>query len=139
MASFMSPLTNNVRLIGRFVPDELSREGIQAGLRSLLPACCRRMPINVRNPGASPAYEAGQLNPQSWHVDFEGPRGNVKHMTVWATEDPTEVRDRGGTVFRFNPFDLIWFDNFEMEHRQPTTVRHGHRWFACVQCTGENE
>jgi hypothetical protein len=121
------------RVIAQFVPSVFQPEVIQSEMRPLLPDCCRQRNINVRIPSETmPSYTPDQLDPKTWHYDFDGV---CTHMIVWASESPTEILTEEGLELRFNPFDLVWFDNRKAMHRQPRMTQPT-RWFACVQCEG---
>lgn len=120
--------SDEVRIIGRFIPTEFTPEVIQAELRPMLPRCCQSENIGVRIPqGIEPPYDNLQ-----WHHDGMP----AYHMVVWASEMPTEVRDSAGNELQAQPFDIIWFDNVKAEHRQPANTRSDHRWFVAVRCSG---
>jgi hypothetical protein len=57
-------------------------------------------------------------------------------MVVWASEQPTEIRLSDGTEYDAAPFDLTWFDNDRVHHRQPTGTDETRRWFVAVRCSG---
>jgi hypothetical protein len=80
--------------------------------------------LSVRAPG-HPVLDANL----AWHQD-EGPT----HMVVWATAQPTEIRTADGDVMQGDPFDVIWFDNSRVWHRQPLGTDETSRWFVSVRC-----
>src|SRR5690348_6502467 len=95
--------------LGRFIPSSFQSEIIETEIRAFLPKCCRCERVSVRVPmGIEPMYDNLQ-----WHQDGGGPEGVTKHMVVWASEMPTELRDSSGNLLSFEPFDVIWFDNFK--------------------------
>ena len=117
-----------VRILGRFVPSELTTEIIQAEIRPLLPPCCQRERISVRIPqGITPHPDNLE-----WHQDGMP----AYHMVVWANEDHTEVRTSTGELFQAAPYDVVWFDNTKASHRQPTGTDESRRWFVSVRCSG---
>jgi hypothetical protein len=123
-------MNSEAHVICRFVPSRLEPEIIQAELRPLLPTCCRCERISVRIPRESapdPAYDNLQ-----WHQDG----APAHHMVVWASEMPTEIRASSGEELRFEPFDVIWFDNTKVHHRQPMNTDEEKRWFVSVRCSG---
>lgn len=121
-----------VEVIGRFVPSEFTSETIQAGLRTLLPRCCQCENIGVRIPqGIIP-----HPNNLEYHQDGGGTEGTTRHMVVWASEIPTEIRDSSGVELRFKPFDIVWYNNDLAYHRQPRGTNESTRWFAAVRCSG---
>src|SRR4051794_29898596 len=94
-------------VLGRFVPTLLQSEVIEVEMRPLLPACCQRERISVRTPmGIVPHPDNLE-----WHQDGGGPDGTTRHMVVWASEQPTELRASSGERANTRPFDLVWFDN----------------------------
>jgi hypothetical protein len=98
----------------------------------LLPPCCGREAITVREPSeAIPPDENLQ-----WHQDGGGPLGGVKHMVIWSSEMPTELRLSTGEIYPIEPFDMVWYDNWVAFHRQPANTRPRHRWFVAVACGG---
>jgi hypothetical protein len=129
----MSPSTNEIEVLGRFIPSEFTQEVIQAEMRPLLPRCCRCERISVRIPqGIAPHPDNLE-----WHQDGGGDAGTTKHMVIWASETPTEIRDSAGAVFQSQPFELVWFNNCKAHHRQPAGTNESSRWFAAVRCSGE--
>ncbi len=121
-------MDSEAKVIGRFVPSEYTPEVIQAELRRLLPACCACENIGVRRPqGVEPHPDNLE-----WHQDGMP----AYHMVVWANETPTEIKDSSGTELEFAPFDIIWFDNTKVMHRQPRSGNEWTRWHACVRCSG---
>lgn len=118
--------------LGVFRPSLFQSEVIETEIRPLLPKCCRCERISVREPnGIEPMYDNLQ-----WHQDGGGPEGTTRHMVVWASEMPTELRLSDGTLATFEPFDLVWFDNDHAFHRQPENTRPSHRWFVSIRCSG---
>lgn len=123
-------MSDIVRL-GPFVPSRLQSEIIEAELRPLLPPCCARERISVRVPmGLAPHPDNLQ-----WHQDGGGAEGTTRHMVVWASEQPTEIRTAAGETVSF-PGELVWFDNTRVSHRQPAGTDETQRWFAAVRCSG---
>jgi hypothetical protein len=107
-----------IRVLGRFEPAEYTSDAIEQGFRALacLAPCCRRERISVRIPQGIPPPGANL----HWHQDGGGSAGTTHHMVIWASEQPTELRDEDGTVFIPQPGDVVWFDNTIAWHRQPT-------------------
>lgn len=101
-------------------------------LRPYLPPCCQRERISVREPDAL-------IHPDNleWHHDGGGTAGSVRHMVVWASEMPTQVQTASGDEFSGEPFDLVWFNNDIVKHRQPAGTRPSVRWFVSVRCSGD--
>ncbi len=120
------------RVFGHCVPSRLDATVIMDELRPLLPACCQRDKISVREPEAL-------IHPDNlaWHHDGGGTAGSVRHMVVWASEMPTQIQRSDGTEFQGDPFDLVWFNNDVAKHRQPDGTNPSTRWFASVRCSGE--
>src|SRR5262245_31275271 len=119
---------DEVRILGRFVPSELSPEVIQAEIRPLLPACCQRERISVRIPqGITPHPDNLE-----WHQDGMP----AYHMVVWANQDPTEILTSAGEYLRGEPFDVVWFNNEAPRNRQPPGTDETQRWFVSVRCSG---
>lgn len=121
-----------VRVIGHFVPTRLQSEVIESEIRPYLPRCCQLERVSVRIPDARVTVHPDNLE---WHQDGGGVAGTVRHMIVWASEQPTEIRE-GDVVFRGDPYDLVWFDNDTAFHRQPTGTDEGQRWFVSIRCSG---
>lgn len=120
------------RSLGRFVPSAYQSEVIEVEIRKVLPRCCQCERISVRVPmGIEPMYDNLQ-----WHQDGGGVEGTTRHMVVWASEMPTEIKTSDGDEMRFEPLDLIWFDNDKAFHRQPMNTRADQRWFVSVRCSG---
>ena len=118
--------------LGRYIPSEFTESVIECGIRALLPSCCSLERISIRVPmGIEPHYDNLQ-----WHQDGGGIAGTVRHMVVWASEMPTEIKSSLGEIFAFRPFDLIYFDNDKAFHRQPVNTRPHDRWFVSVRCSG---
>lgn len=122
-------------MLGVFIPSRLQSEIIEAELpkTNLLPNCCSRERISVRVP--DPRVTAHPDNLQ-WHQDGGGVKGTTRHLVVWATEQPTEIQLPDGEVFIGKPYELIWFDNDVVFHKQPTGTDEGTRWFVAVRCSG---
>lgn len=123
----------DVRVLGRFQPSALQSEVIERELPPYLPACCARERISVRTPDARVTAHPDNLQ---WHQDGGGLAGTTRHMIVWANEQPTELQLPDGSVFIGDPFDLVWFDNDVVLHRQPTGTDEGRRWFTAIRCSG---
>jgi hypothetical protein len=125
-----------IRVLGRFEPAEYTSDTIEQGVRALacLPPCCRRERISVRVP--QPDAEAPHPNNLEWHQDGGGAEGTTQHMVIWASEQPTELRDADGTLFAAQPGELVWFDNTVAWHRQPRGTDETRRWFVAIRCSG---
>ena len=122
-----------VRVLGRFIPSEWTSETIEREIRPLLPSCCRCERVSVRVPqGILPHPDNLE-----WHQDGGGAEGTTKHMVVWASEHPTELRSSGGELRTAQPGDVVWFDNTKAFHRQPRGTDETRRWFVSVRCSGE--
>lgn len=122
-----------VRVLGRFVPSALQSEILETEIRPHLPACCARERVSVRIPDPRVSVHPDNLQ---WHQDGGGTAGTVRHMIVWASEQPTEIRRADGSVFIGEPYDLVWFNNDVAHHRQPAGTDEGRRWFLGVRCSG---
>lgn len=105
-------------------------------LRPLLPPCCQRERISVREPDARTSVHPDNL---AWHQDGGGVLGTVRHMIVWASETPTQIKLSDGTEFCGEPYDLVWFNNDIVYHRQPAGTDEGARWFVSIRCSGDPE
>lgn len=121
-----------MRVLGSCVPCRLDATVIMDSIRPMLPSCCQRERISIREPGAL-------VHPDNleWHHDGGGTAGTVRHMVVWATEMPTEIKRTDGTECSGQPYDLIWFNNDLAKHRQPKGTNPETRWFASVRCSGD--
>lgn len=122
-----------VAIIGRFVPSALQSERIETEIKAHLPPCCARERVSVRIPQPTVTAHPNNLE---WHQDGDGRAGTIRHMVVWASEQPTEIRRSDGSVFVGEPFDLVWFDNDVAQHRQPTGTNEQQRWFVGIRCSG---
>lgn len=122
-----------MRVLGRFVPSALQSECLETEIKALLPACCARERVSVRIPDPRVPVHPDNL---AWHQDGGGVAGTTRHMVVWASEQPTEIRLPDESVFVGEPFDLVWFDNDVVKHRQPAGTDEGRRWFLAVRCSG---
>lgn len=121
-----------VVVLGRFVPSAFHAETIEAEIRPLLPLCCQRERISVRIPqGILPHPDNLE-----WHQDGGGAEGTTRHMVIWASEDPTEVRTSANVVCSTRSCDLVWFDNTRCWHRQPRGTDETRRWFVSIRCSG---
>ncbi len=122
----------DMRVIGHCVPTRLDASIIMAELRPLLPPCCQRDKISVREPGS-------MIHPDNlaWHHDGGGTAGSVRHMVVWASEMPTQIQSADGAEMSGEPYDLVWFNNDVAKHRQPEGTNPDTRWFAAVRCSGD--
>lgn len=121
-----------IRSLGIFRPSEMKIETIQSELRPLLPRCCRSENISVAAHNQTVIHEDNR----QWHQDGGGKLGTVRHMVVWATEDPTYMRGSDGAEYRGLPFELMWFNNDTVFHRQPPDIHPESRWFAAIRCSG---
>jgi hypothetical protein len=126
------------RVLGVFVPSRLQSEVIEAEIRPLLPPCCARERIGVRTPHEhAPAPAPANLE---WHQDGRHPgqtiEGTTRHIVVWASEQPTEIRTSIGEEFTAQPYELVWVDNDVACHRQPRGTNEQQRWFLAVRCSG---
>lgn len=121
-------------VLGRFAPSALDPDRIQAEIRPALPPCCQRERVSVRVP--DPRAEDPPDDNLQWHQDGGGPAGTTKHMVVWASETPTELRLPDGSYFTPAPYDLVWFDNCVCWHRQPPGTDKTRRWFVAIRCSG---
>lgn len=123
-----------IRVLGRFEPTEWTIDAVEQEFRALpcLPACCRREKVSVRIPqGVAP-----HPNNLEWHQDGGGAEGTTRHMVVWASETPTELRDADGAVFIAAPGEVVWYDNTQAFHRQPRGTNESSRWFVAIRCSG---
>lgn len=125
---------SEVRVLGKFVPSTFQSEVIEAEIRSLLPPCCKRERVSVRVPhDRAPQPPPANLE---WHHDGGGSLGTTRHMVVWATEQPTEIKTSEGELFTAEPLELVWFNNDLAFHRQPRGTNEKRRWFVSVRCSG---
>jgi len=125
-------MSGEFKVLGRYLPSAYQSEIIEDEIRSFLPGCCKCERISVRVPnGLDPAY-----NNLQWHQDGGGAEGTTRHMVVWASEMPTQLKMSDGLEFTPSPFEVIWFDNDKAFHRQPTGTRPDQRWFVSVRCSG---
>lgn len=122
-----------VRVLGSFAPTLWFPDDLERAFRALpfLPACCRRERVSVRVPQGLPTHPDNL----AWHQDGGGAAGTTKHMVVWASEQPTEIRD-GNAVFETPIGSVVWFDNTVVEHRQPAGTNERRRWFIAIRCSG---
>ena len=97
-------------------------------MRGILPPCCARERISVRIPQGIPPHPDNL----EWHQDGMP----SYHMVVWATEMPTEIRTSAGAIVQGEPYDLVWFDNTTVFHRQPRGTDESKRWFVSIRCSG---
>lgn len=122
------------RVLGTFTPSRLQAEVIEAEIGPHLPPCCRRERIGVRTP-----HEQAQQPPAAnleYHQDGGGLEGTIRHMVVWASEQPTEIRTSAGEEFVGQPYELVWVDNDHACHRQPRGTNEQQRWFLAIRCSG---
>lgn len=130
----ISHVSEEVRILGKFVPSLFQAEILQTEIIPYLPPCCQRERITVRTP-----HERAPDPPQAnleWHHDGGGVEGTTRHMVVWASEQPTELKTSNGERPHTEPFDVVWFDNDKAFHRQPTGTDEKKRWFVSVRCSG---
>lgn len=128
------PTGTEVQSLGFFRPSALDRDTIQAEVKALLPACCACETVGVR----VPLPTSGPAHPDNleWHQDGGGAAGTTRHIVLWASEDPTEVRLSDGTYVRGEPYELLWVDNCRAQHRQPRDTNEQRRWFLAIRCFG---
>lgn len=123
-----------IAVLGSFTPSEWTSDVIEQEFRRLpyLAECCRRERISVRIPqGIQP--HADNLE---WHQDGGGSAGTTLHMVVWASEQPTELKDANGDRMLTQPLDVVRFDNTRAWHRQPVGTDETRRWFVAIRCSG---
>jgi hypothetical protein len=127
---------DEIRVLGTFSPSELADTPIQNEFRKLpfLPACCRteRISIRIPHPLAAPPHPDNL----EWHQDGGGAAGTTKHMIIWASETPTNLKTSSGVEVDINPLDVVWFDNTLVFHKQPQGTDEAKRWFVSVRCSG---
>lgn len=121
------------RVLGLFRPSVLDPAAIELELPAVLrqlgaPGCCLSGRLGIRVPSAGVQKLAGNL---VWHQD-EGPG----HMIVWASEAPTELELSDGRPWAAKPFEVLWFDNRAIRHRQPADTPDLTRWFLAIRCAG---
>lgn len=122
------------RVLGRFTPTQWTSDTIEQEFKALayLPACCRKERISVRIPQGLPVmYDNTQ-----WHQDGGGTAGTTRHMVIWASEMPTDLKDAAGDIAELQPLDVVWFDNTICWHRQPAGTNETLRWFVAIRCSG---
>ncbi len=127
-------MPDEVRVLGRFEPSSYQSEIIETEIKAHLPKCCATERISVRVPdprGVTPHPDNLQ-----WHQDGGGTAGTVRHMIVWANEQPTEIKTSTGLIIKPKPNDLVWFNNDVVQHKQPTGTDETRRWFVCIRCSG---
>lgn len=124
----------NARVLGTFFPSSLHQETMEQEFRALpfLPACCRRERVSIRVP-SSTAVHPDNL---AWHQDGGGLLGTTQHMILWANQQPTHLKDAAGQPIAFAPGEVIWFDNTQCWHKQPSDTDETTRWFISVRCSG---
>ncbi len=128
----MGAAAGEVLVLGRFVPSLYQSEVIEQEIKAFLPPCCRCERISVRVPmGIVPHPDNLQ-----WHQDGGGQAGTTRHMVVWASEQPTDIRTSSGEIRTAQPHDVVWFDNDQAMHKQPTGTDERSRWFVSVRCSG---
>ena len=121
-----------MRVLGAYVPSAWQSEIIETEIRAFLDSCCRAERVSVRIPmGIPPALDNLQ-----WHHDGGGVEGTTRHMVVWASEQPTELRGPDGDAIETRAYDVIWFNNDACWHRQPAGTDASRRWFVAVRCSG---
>lgn len=121
-------------ILGTFHPSEWTPDVIEQEFRRLpcLAECCRRERVSVRIPQGIPPHP----NNLEWHQDGGGADGTTKHMVVWASEAPTELKTSDGQLFETPRASVVWFDNTRAWHRQPRGTDEGTRWFVAIRCSG---
>lgn len=130
----MSSKNNEVRVLGSFIPSALQSEVIETEIKAHLPSCCAVERVGVRIPDPRVTAHPDNLE---WHQDGGGVLGTIRHMVVWASEQPTELKLSDGSVFVGQPYELVWFNNDVVYHRQPRGTDEGRRWFVGMRCSGE--
>lgn len=126
----------DVQVLGRFIPTEYQQDAIEREFKDLLflPPCCKLERVSVRVPHElAPDPHPDNLQ---WHQDGGGLDGTTRHMIVWASEQPTDIRDRHGVTRELQALDVIWFNNDYAYHKQPTGTDEKRRWFVSVRCSG---
>lgn len=125
-------------MLGEYRPSLWDRDALEQEFRRLafLPECCRRQRLEVRGPHPIPPATA-----HLWHRDSDSDvpdaPGGLLHLVMWASEAPTEFRQRvDGPVHAFRPFDVVFVDNVAWWHRTPPGADHRTRWFMAIRCTG---
>lgn len=123
-----------IRVLGTFTPSEWEVNVIEREFRALpfLAPCCRRERVSVRYP-PQPAPPAANLE---WHQDGGGPEGTTHHMVIWASDNPTHLKDDAGALFVVPQQAVVWFDNTICWHKQPADTDEATRWFVAIRCSG---
>lgn len=121
-------------VIGAYEPSEWTIDAVEQEFRKLpfLAECCRREKVSVRIPQGIEVPE----NNMNWHQDGGGADGTTKHMVVWASETPTELKTSDGHPFISPVGSVVWFDNTRAFHRQPRNTDETSRWFVAIRCSG---
>lgn len=117
---------NLVNCLGQFVPTALDRNVIANELAVWLAAHGivkaknqgKKLPVAVRSPSEQP------VDPYIYQFH----RDNCDHLIMWSNGTPTDLRDRRGTHYMMEPFDVVLIDDFLVQHKAPP-IEAG-RWFA---------
>ena len=123
---------SEVYSLGFYWPSRLQSEIIETEVKAHLGVCCRCERVGIRIPSETEPHPDNL----EWHQDGGGPDGITRHMVVWATEMPTELRLSDNIFFTGKPYELIWFNNYIVWHRQPKNTRPMERWFLAIRCSG---
>ncbi len=124
--------------LGMYVPSAFQPDIIESEIRAYLPPCCKRERISVRVPPAERLLP--NIDNLHWHQDGGGAEGTTHHMVVWASANPTEIQLSAGQVCVFAPFQVIWYNNYQVRHRWPVMgAINPNRWFVSVRCSGAME
>lgn len=129
-------MQEEIAILGTFTPSAWTSDTIEQEFRALpfLPACCKRERIGVRVP--HPVAPAPHPDNLEWHQDGGGIAGTTHHMVVWASEQPTDLRNSDGQLFVTPLKAVIWYDNTKAFHKQPRGTDETRRWFVAVRCSG---
>jgi len=116
----------SVQLLGQFVPSAFDRNVIGDELAEWLALHGikhaanqgKRLPIAVRSPAEQPSHP----------YIYQFHRDNCNWLIMWSNGTATYLRDRQGTSYHPEPFDVVLVDDRVVQHKAPP-IEDG-RWFA---------
>jgi hypothetical protein len=117
---------NLVHCLGQFIPTVLDRNVIANELAVWLSAHGilkaknqgKHLPVAVRSPAEQP------VDPYIYKFHHD----NCDHLVMWSNGTATYLRDRMGTSYHPEPFDVVLIDDRLVEHKAPP--HEAGRWFA---------
>ena len=123
-------------VLGTYIPEVYDAERIGRELGLLVSSHgLKKHPgalsgVTVRGPKHNKALSdsISSSGPNKFHRDANQVTTGDLSLVVWASDSPTELLSRDGTVWQPAPFEVVLFSNSEVMHRIPPNIGSD-RWF----------